>query len=86
MKSSSSEDEERSTTETCLDGPACSNTGERGWWDKTSDEDLSGGGDPDGIGGGVLTSLGIGLPSAEGERERLVPLLSSIDDKRGQEE
>jgi hypothetical protein len=31
-----------------------------------------------GVGGGVLLSLEEGLPSVEGERERLVPLLSSI--------
>jgi hypothetical protein len=43
-----------------------------------SDGDLGGSGDPDGTGGGVLASLGEGLPSVEGERERLVPLLTSI--------
>jgi hypothetical protein len=36
------------------------------------------GGDPDGTGGGVLVSLGDGLPSLEGEHECLMPLLSSI--------
>jgi hypothetical protein len=35
-------------------------------------------GDPNGVGGGVLVSLGYGLPSLEGDREHLVPLLSSI--------
>jgi hypothetical protein len=40
--------------------------------------DPSGGSDPECAGGGVGTLLGIGLPSLEGERERLVPLLSSI--------
>jgi hypothetical protein len=45
---------------------------------RASDGDPGGGGYPDGAGGGVLTSLGEGFPSAEGERERLVPLLSSI--------
>jgi hypothetical protein len=37
-----------------------------------------GGGEPDGADGGVLVSLGDGLPSFEGECERLVHLLSSI--------
>jgi hypothetical protein len=43
-----------------------------------SDGDPSGGGDPDRVGGGVLVSLGEGVPSAEGERGRLVPFLSFI--------
>jgi hypothetical protein len=43
-----------------------------------SDSDPGGGGDPDGISEGVLASLGEGLPSVEGECERLVPLLYSI--------
>jgi hypothetical protein len=45
----------------------CSNTGERGRCEETSDRDLSDGGDPDGTNGGVLVSLGDGLPSLEGE-------------------
>jgi hypothetical protein len=69
-----------------LEGPTCSNTGERGRWEDTSDGDSDGRGDLDGTGGGVLVSLGEGLPSVEGERERLVSLLSSIDGKRGQAE
>jgi hypothetical protein len=40
--------------------------------------DPGGDGDPDGADGGFLMSLGDGIPSLEGERERLVPLLSSI--------
>jgi hypothetical protein len=56
----------------------CSNIGEQGRRDETSDGDLGGGGDPDGVDGGVLTSLGRGLPSVEGEHSRLMPLLSSI--------
>jgi hypothetical protein len=56
----------------------CSNTGEQRQRDETSDGDSGGGGDPDGTGGGVLTSSGRGLPSAEGERSRLMSLLSSI--------
>jgi hypothetical protein len=43
-----------------------------------SDGDPGDDGDPDGTDVGVLASLGEGLPSVEGERERLVPLLSSI--------
>jgi hypothetical protein len=56
----------------------CSNTGEQGQRDETSDGDSGGGGDPDDVDGGVLASSGRGLPSAEGERSRLMPLLSSI--------
>jgi hypothetical protein len=56
----------------------CSNTGEQGWCDETTYGDPGGSGDPDGVGGGVSTSSGKGLPSAEGERSRLMPLLSSI--------
>jgi hypothetical protein len=56
----------------------CSNTGEQGRRDETSDEDSDGGGDPDGAGGRVLASSDRGLPSAEGEHSRLMPLLSSI--------
>jgi hypothetical protein len=54
------------------------NTDEQGRREEILDENLGGSGDPDGIDGGVLVSLGEGLPSMEGERERLVPLLSSI--------
>jgi hypothetical protein len=39
-----------------------------------SDGDPGGGGDPHDAESGVLTSLGEGLPSADGERGRLVPL------------
>jgi hypothetical protein len=52
-----------------LEGPACSNIGERGWQEETSDGDLGGGGEPDGAGEGVLASLDDGLPSAEGEHD-----------------
>jgi hypothetical protein len=78
MRSYSSEDEDRFTTGAFSEGPPCSNTGERGWREDTSDGDPSGGGDPDDIGGGVLVALGEEFPSAEGERERLEPLLFSI--------
>jgi hypothetical protein len=40
----------------------CSNTGEQGQHDETSDGDLGGGGDPDGTGGGVSVSSGKALP------------------------
>jgi hypothetical protein len=56
----------------------CSKTSEQGWREEISDGDPSDGGDPDGIRGGVLVSLSEGLLSSDGERERLVPLLSSI--------
>jgi hypothetical protein len=56
----------------------CSNTGEQGRCDETTDGDPGGSGDPDGVGGGVSMSSGKGLPSAEGEHLRLMPLLSSI--------
>jgi hypothetical protein len=61
-----------------LEALPCSNTGEQGRHEETSDGDLGGGGDPDGAGGGVLASSGRGLPSTEGERSHLMPLLSSI--------
>jgi hypothetical protein len=61
-----------------MKGAPCSNTDERGQREVISDGDPSGGGDPDGIGGGVLVSLGEGLLSVEGEHGRLVPFLSSI--------
>jgi hypothetical protein len=54
------------------------NTGEQGQRDETTDGDPGVGRDQDGSGGGVSASLGKGLPSAEGERSRLMPLLSSI--------
>jgi hypothetical protein len=79
---SSSEDEERSTTGAFPKDPPCSNTGERGQREETSGGDFRSDGDLEGAGGGVLASLGNGLPSLEGEREHLVPLLSSIDCKQ----
>jgi hypothetical protein len=56
----------------------CSDTSEQGQCDEATDGDPGGGGDPDGAVGGVSASLGKGLPSAEEERSRLVPLFSSI--------
>jgi hypothetical protein len=56
-------------------------TGERGWWEHTSAGDPGVEGVPDGTDGGVLASLAAGLPFAEGERSRLMPLLPSIVEK-----
>jgi hypothetical protein len=80
MKFSSSEDKERSIIITFQEEPPCSNTGEQGRRDEISDRDPGGGGDPDCIDGGILMSLGKGLPFMEGECSRLMPLLSSIGD------
>jgi hypothetical protein len=55
-----------------------SNTGEQRRCDETSDGDPGGGGDPDGVGGGVFALSDRGFPSAEGERSCLMPFLSSI--------
>jgi hypothetical protein len=46
--------------------------------EETSSGDPGGSEDPDNAGGGVKTLLGTEEPSLEGERGRLVPLLSSI--------
>jgi hypothetical protein len=78
MRPSSSEDEARSIIEAFSEGPPCSNTGEWERRDEISDVDPDSGGDSDGTGGGVLASLGEGLPSGEGECSHLIPLLSSI--------
>jgi hypothetical protein len=79
MRSPSSEDEERSTTEAFPEAPPpYFNTGEQSRREEISDGDLGGSGDIDGADGGVLASLGDGVPSLEGECERLVRLLSSI--------
>jgi hypothetical protein len=67
MRSPSSEDEERSTTRAFPKDPPYSHTDERGQHEETSDGDVSGSGDPDGAGGGVLAPSGDGLPSLEGE-------------------
>jgi hypothetical protein len=58
--------------------PPYSNTDECRRRKETSDGDSSSGSDPEGAGGGVGATLGGGLPSLDGERVRLVPLLSSI--------
>jgi hypothetical protein len=46
---------------------------------KRSDGDPDGGGDPDGVSGGVLSLLGEVFPTEEGEHSHLMPLWSSID-------
>jgi hypothetical protein len=80
MRSSSSE--ERCTTGILSEGPSCSKIGEQWRREETSDGDPGGGGEPDGIGDGVEALLDDEEPSLEGERGRLVPLLSSIVVKR----
>jgi hypothetical protein len=65
-----------------LEGPPCSNTGEQGRCEETSEGDPSGGGDPNDTGGEVLVSLDGGLPSTEGESSHLRPFLSSIIGKQ----
>jgi hypothetical protein len=82
MRPSSSEDEDRSTTRTFSQGPSFSNTGEQGRREEISDGDPSGGGDPDSTDSGIEPLLGEEEPSLEGERECLIPLLSSIVAKR----
>jgi hypothetical protein len=78
MKFSSSGDEERSIIGVFPEALPCSNTGEQGRRNETSNGDPGGGEDPNGTSGLVLTSLGRGLLFAEGERSCLMPLLSSI--------
>jgi hypothetical protein len=80
MRSPSSEDEKKSTTRVFSDDPPCSHIGERGQREETSGGDVNG--DPEGAGGGVLAPSGDGLPSLEGERACLMPLLSFIDYER----
>jgi hypothetical protein len=52
---SSSEDEDRSITRAFPLILPCSNTGEQGLHEEISDGDSGGGGDPNGVGGEVLT-------------------------------
>jgi hypothetical protein len=78
MRSSSSEEEDKSITGAFPEPPPTQTPVSKGAHEEISDGDLGGGGDLDGTGGGVLVSLGDGLPSLEGEHERLVSLLSSI--------
>jgi hypothetical protein len=86
MTPSSFEDEDRSTTGTFSEGPPCSNTYEQGRHEEITNEDPGGGKDPDGASGSVEPPLDDEEPYLEGERERLVPLLSSIVAKRRREE
>jgi hypothetical protein len=72
-----SSSEERSTIRILSDGAPCSKTGEQWQREETSGGDPGGGDDPDGADGGVETLLGEEDPFLEGERGRLVPLLSS---------
>jgi hypothetical protein len=81
MGPSLSEDEERSTTGAFPEGPPCSTIREQWQCEEISGEDYSGGREPDGADGGVEALLNGEEPSLEGERERLVPLLSSIFSK-----
>jgi hypothetical protein len=78
MRPSSFKDEDKSTAWTISEGPPCSNIDERERREEISDGDPSGGGDPDGVSGGIEPPLGEEEPSLEGERARLMPLLSSI--------
>jgi hypothetical protein len=87
MRPFSSEDEDRSTTGTFSEGSPCSNTSEQGHHEEISNGDSGGGGDPDNTDGGIEPPLDEEDPSLDGERERFVPLLSSIVVKRrGREE
>jgi hypothetical protein len=81
-KSSSPEDEVRSTIGIGSEGPPCSHGGKQRRRDEVSGGDCIGGGDPDKDDGGVEALLGEEDPSLEGERGRLRFFLSSIDLKR----
>jgi hypothetical protein len=54
-----------------------SNIDEQGQREEISDGDPCGGGDPDSVSGGVEPPLNDEEPSLDGERECLVPLMSS---------
>jgi hypothetical protein len=77
----SSSSEERSTTGIPSEVLLCSRIDEGGLRKDTSGGDTSGGRDLDGDGGGVEASLDEDEESLTGERQRLVPLLSSIVNK-----
>jgi hypothetical protein len=78
----SSKDEDRSTTRTFSKGPPCSNNSEQGQHEKISDGDPGGSRDPKIVDRGVEPPFDEEEPSLEGEREHLVPLLSSVVAKR----
>jgi hypothetical protein len=69
-----------------LEGPPCSNTGERGRREEITDADPNGSGGQDSASGGVEPPLDEEEPSFKREHERLGPLLSSIVAKRRREE
>jgi hypothetical protein len=69
-----------STTKILSEVPSCSYIGVGDQLDETSGREPGGGGDPDGDGGGI-EALPDEEDSSEGERERLMPLLSSIVNK-----
>jgi hypothetical protein len=77
----SSSSEERSTTGITLEGPSCSRTCEGGLREDTSNDDIGGGRDTDGDGGGVEAPLDEDEELLSKELERLVPLFSSIANK-----
>ena len=66
-KSSSPEDEARSTIGTGSEGPPCLHGGKQRRHDEVSGGDCIGGEDPDKDGGGVEALLGEEDPSLEGE-------------------
>jgi hypothetical protein len=70
--------EDRSTIGILSEGPPSSKTTKCRQREETSGGNPSGGSDPDKDGGGVEALLREEESSFEGERERLVPLLSSI--------
>jgi hypothetical protein len=82
MKFSSSEYKERSIIGAFPEEPSCSKTSEQGQQEEIFDGDPGGGGDPDGVDGGVLVSLGKGFPSGEGERSCLMPRKEMGDGSR----
>jgi hypothetical protein len=75
---SSSSSEERSTTGMPSEGPPCSRTGQGSLRADTSGGDIGNDRDSDGDGGGIEESLDEDEEPLAEERERLVPLLSSI--------
>jgi hypothetical protein len=73
--------EERSTTEIPSKGPSCSHTSECGLREDTSSRDTGGGRDSDEDGGDVEAPLDEDDEPLPEERERLMPLFSSIANK-----
>jgi hypothetical protein len=77
----SSSSEERFTIGISLEGPPCSRTGEGGLREDTSSGDTVSGRDSDGDGNGVEAPLNEDEELLPEERERLMPLFSSIMNK-----